>query len=180
MTPNRTGKAVAPGLGGYDSEVVELTGGPDWMLPMPPARSRGKLTPLGTGEPADVPARPGPGERLKRPKRPRGPLVPTVAEVAALPAGARVALAARCALRVKPIRPDGIASPADAARALLDAATTDTPLAAQLRCVRRDFLRLQRLAREHHWTDDTPVPPDAFGPVWPDGLAPDWWTEPTA
>lgn len=66
---------------------------------------------------------------------------------------------------------------ADAARVIFETATIDTPLTAQLRCVRRDFVRLKRLAREHKWTDDTPVPPDVFGPMWPEGVAPYWAVE---
>ena len=37
----------------------------------------------------------------------------------------------------------------------------------------RDFARLVRLAKERNWTDDTPVPPDVFGPMW-DGDPPPW------
>ena len=38
--------------------------------------------------------------------------------------------------------------------------------------LRRDFDRLSSLAREHGWTDDTPVSPEVFGPLWPKGLIP--------
>ena len=38
--------------------------------------------------------------------------------------------------------------------------------------------RLKRLAREQKWTDDTPVPPDVFGPMWPEGVEPYWAVEP--
>jgi hypothetical protein len=107
----------------------------------------------------------------------RTPLVPTEEEVAKLPRLARVAFVERCALRVKPVRPSGIATAADAARAIFETATIDSPLTAQLRCIRRDFVRLKRLARKEKWTDDTPVPPDVFGPMWPPGVEPYWAVE---
>lgn len=195
MRPNRDGKVVVPGKGGYDSEIIEVTGGPDRVMPMPPAKSRGKLIPMGDGE--GLPYRPGPGAFLRK----RVPLVPTEQEVRALPRWARVAFAQRCARRVRSARGvlptaaggDSRASEtaitladravsADAARTaadlLLKTATTDTPLTAQLRCIRRDFARLKWLAREQKWTDDTPVPPDVFGPLWPEGVAPYWAVEP--
>lgn len=100
-------------------------------------------------------------------------LVPTADEVAKLPRAAREAFAARCALRI----PTASADAAAAARVLLEMATLDTPLTAQLRCIRRDFARLKRLAREQKWTDDTPVPPEVFGPLWPPGIAPRWAAE---
>jgi hypothetical protein len=48
---------------------------------------------------------------------------------------------------------------------------------AQLRCIRRDFMRLTKLARKEKWTDDTPVPDNVFGPMWPEVLAPEWAQE---
>ena len=27
---------------------------------------------------------------------------------------------------------------------------------------------------EHNWGDDTPVPPDVFGALWPEGQTPAW------
>ncbi|MBY0460607.1 MAG: hypothetical protein K2V38_25095 [Gemmataceae bacterium] len=244
MRANRDGKAVVPGNGGYDIEVVEVTGPPDRMMAVPPAKSRGRLIPMGTGE--DL--RSGPGAFLRK----RVPLVPTHDEIARLPRGARVAFAARCARRVLPsvvhfwksatgrcvlsltsavetaeraaagsapasvelacatdaVRPIAASARTDArgadgavariaidairaaasgtasataeaaAETLFKAATTDTPLTAQLRCIRRDFALLKRLAREQKWTDDTPVPPDVFGPMWPPGVAPYWAVEP--
>jgi hypothetical protein len=44
--------------------------------------------------------------------------------------------------------------------------------------VRRDFDHLARLAEWQHWTDDTPVPPDVFGPLWPEGPPPGWPADP--
>lgn len=69
---------------------------------------------------------------------------------------------------------DSVASADLAASLLLHTATIDTPLKAQLRCIRRDFARLKRLANEQKWTDDTPVPPEVFGPMWPPGVEPYW------
>jgi hypothetical protein len=68
MRPNREGKAVVPGRDGYDVKTVEVTGPPTSMAPMPPAKSRGKLAPLGTGEgvPDGVPHRAAPGRGRRR------------------------------------------------------------------------------------------------------------------
>jgi hypothetical protein len=108
----------------------------------------------------------------------RTPLVPTADELAQLPRLARLAFAERCARRVQPVRPDGIGTPGDAARAIFETATIASPLTSQLRCIRRDFVRLKKLAHKEKWTDDTPVPPDVFGPMWPEGLEPYWAVEP--
>lgn len=89
------------------------------------------------------------------PSRSCVPLVPTEEEAAGLP---RAAFLDRCA----PPPP----------------ASSSSPLTAQLRCIRRDFVRLQRLARKEKWTDDTPVPPGVFGPMWPEGVEPYWAAEP--
>gem|GEM_PF-6067889 len=67
---------------------------------------------------------------------------------------------------------------AEAANVLFRTATIDTPLTAQLRCIRRDFVRLKRLARKEKWTDDTPVSAEVFGPMWPEGIVPYWAVEP--
>lgn len=40
--------------------------------------------------------------------------------------------------------------------------------------IRRDFDHLSRLAEWQHWTDDTPVPPEVFGPLWPEGPPKGW------
>jgi hypothetical protein len=61
-----------------------------------------------------------------------------------------------------------------AADALVRAATYRTSLTRQLRRIRRDFDRIAHLAKTNGWTDETPVPADAFGPMWPN-RAPDWW-----
>jgi hypothetical protein len=44
--------------------------------------------------------------------------------------------------------------------------------------IRKDFDHLGRLAEWQHWTDDTPVPPDVFGPLWPEGPPPGWPADP--
>ncbi|MDB5309350.1 MAG: hypothetical protein JWO38_3552 [Gemmataceae bacterium] len=38
----------------------------------------------------------------------------------------------------------------------------------------RDFQAILGLARAGNWTDDTPVPPSVFGPMWPDGQPTGW------
>lgn len=67
---------------------------------------------------------------------------------------------------------------ADAAAAAVTAAAADVLRAAtdpaELTYFRRDFDRVARLAKANGWTDDTPVPEDAFGPLWPPGRVPTW------
>jgi len=43
--------------------------------------------------------------------------------------------------------------------------------------IRRDFDFLSRVALERGWTGETAVPPDVFGPLWPDGIPPAWPSE---
>lgn len=40
--------------------------------------------------------------------------------------------------------------------------------------IRRDFDRLAHLAEVRRWDDNTPVPPDVFGPLWPEGAPKGW------
>ncbi|HVL12719.1 MAG TPA: hypothetical protein VM529_09145 [Gemmata sp.] len=40
--------------------------------------------------------------------------------------------------------------------------------------MRRDFDHLARLAEAYEWTDDTPVPPEVFGPLWSEGPPKGW------
>ena len=40
--------------------------------------------------------------------------------------------------------------------------------------IRRDFDHLSRLAEWQKWDDDTPVPPEVFGPLWPEGPPKGW------
>lgn len=35
--------------------------------------------------------------------------------------------------------------------------------------MRRDYELLRAFAEREQWTDETPVPPEVFGPLWPDG-----------
>jgi len=44
--------------------------------------------------------------------------------------------------------------------------------------IRRDFDLLLRLASAYGWTDDTPVPPEVFGPLWPEGKPAGWPDDP--
>jgi hypothetical protein len=189
--PNKRNKRVVPQPGGesfHEGEPAPL----NYTMPMPPVKSRGRLIPvqdsplIDCGEPTyHTPA--GPAKRVVRPVRDEvaqptsadRPLVPASEEVAKLPRLAREAFAARCAARVARLRP-GATSPEAVAALILAAATVETPIRRQLLCVRRDFDRLVHLAKKHDWTDDTPVPPDALGPLWPDGLTPDWAKEPSA
>ena len=127
-----------PAIGGYEFEVLEL-GPPVYFTPPPPVKARGGMIPVGDGE--DFPPRPAPNHLPSS----NVLLVPTVDEIAQLPRLAQLAFAERCALRVKPVRDSGIATAADAARVILETATIDSPLTAQLRCIRRDFVRLKRL-----------------------------------
>lgn len=39
---------------------------------------------------------------------------------------------------------------------------------------RADFDRIRRLVDEKGWTDETPVRPSVFGPLWPDGMPAGW------
>jgi len=44
--------------------------------------------------------------------------------------------------------------------------------------IRRDFDHLARLASAYGWTDNTPVPPEVFGPLWPEGKPAGWPDDP--
>jgi hypothetical protein len=107
---------------------------------------------------------------------PNRPLVPDADELAKLPAAARAAFLARCGQRVAPLR-NGDASPTDpqtAAALVVAAALVRTPVRRQLRAIRKDYDRLKWFVRRYNWGDDTPVPPDVFGPLWADGQTPGW------
>ncbi|MCC7375840.1 MAG: hypothetical protein IT581_14375 [Verrucomicrobiales bacterium] len=62
-----------------------------------------------------------------------------------------------------------------AAAAAAEAAGNHDPVegVSSLRTIVSDFQRLEDAARIGSWTDDTPVPPEVFGPLWPEG-APPW------
>jgi len=40
--------------------------------------------------------------------------------------------------------------------------------------IRRDFDHIASLAEWQKWNDDTPVPPEVFGPLWPEGPPKGW------
>ena len=163
--PNKGGKRIVPQPGGESFQIGEA-GPPTYHMPVPEKVTRVVPVPLGEWQIGEA----GPPLEQVRDVR---PLVPASEEVARLPRGAREAFAARCAERVAPLR-FGATSPEAAAALILAAATVGTPIRRQLLCIRRDFDRLARLAQKHNWADDTPVPPEVFGPMWPEGLAPDW------
>lgn len=60
------------------------------------------------------------------------------------------------------------------AAAAISEVIPDTPLLS----IRRDFDALLRLSEWQHWNNDTPVPPDVFGPLWPEGAPPSWPADP--
>ncbi|MFG0246886.1 MAG: hypothetical protein ACF8MF_12635 [Phycisphaerales bacterium JB052] len=45
-----------------------------------------------------------------------------------------------------------------------------------LQQIRADLKLLELLSLQEKWTDDTPVPPEVFGPMWPEGV-PERWPE---
>jgi hypothetical protein len=47
-----------------------------------------------------------------------------------------------------------------------------------LSSIRRDFDNLLRQSEYRHWDNDTPVPPDVFGPLWPEGAPAGWPADP--
>jgi len=55
-----------------------------------------------------------------------------------------------------------------------DAATRAGEEARLATVIRRDFDHIASLAEWQHWTDDTPVPPEVFGPLWPEGPPKGW------
>lgn len=54
------------------------------------------------------------------------------------------------------------------------------PLADVTGVVRRDFDHLIRIATAKQWDNSTPVPPEVFGPLWPDGPPKGWPVDPEA
>jgi hypothetical protein len=147
-----------PPPGGESVQVLEPT-----APPLPAGVPVVNLIPVGDGGPAPL----LPDRRKRRAKK--APLCPTPQEVQRLPRTARAAYLARVADRVAPLGAR-VADAAAAAAVLVQVATDP----AELLWFRRDFDRLAKLARKHHWTDDTPVPPSVFGPLWPKGRTPDW------
>lgn len=181
MTTRRR-KRSPPAQGGSESFATEDLGEPVYKLPVPPARSVVPAVPVDRVELADL-GEPRTPEQAKAYRAERGIptpdrlLVPTADELAKLPRAARAALAQRCATRVAPLLGPAAASELDpdaVARLIVTAARIDTPVARLLRCVRRDFDRLLFLSKRRRWTDETPVPPTVFGPLWPADATPEW------
>lgn len=171
------------------------------------------------------------------------PTMPTEEEIAKLPRWARVAFAARCAIRVFPLYsaywPEGrvhqeleartlreceesareaklqytkrvafgtvfqgmhplssvastavadafgvlLASGGDPTDVLRTVKNIQTGLATAIDLtafIRRDFDQLFRSSVSSDWTADSPVPPEVFGPLWPEGPPKGWPVEPNA
>jgi hypothetical protein len=182
--PNKNGKRVVPQPGGESFQVGEA-GPPIYHMLMPPVKSRGQLIPLGEWQIGEAGPPMTPDEYKAYCERegildPDRPLIPSPEEVAKLPLSARVAFARRCAARIAPLAVSAIPqelNPQATASFLLAAATVQTPLRRLLWCIRRDFDKMLYLARKQKWTDDTQVPSDVFGPMWPNDLAPAWARE---
>lgn len=171
MTPKKRDRGMpAAGVGSF---AIDDLGEPRYHTPVGPAKGVVRLVPADGVAVTDL------GEPIPAETSVNSALVPASEEVAKLPRGAREAFAARCAARVARLRA-GAVSPEAAAALILAAATVETPIRRQLLCIRRDFDRLVSLAKEHNWTDETPVPADAFGPMWPKNITPAWAQEPTA
>jgi hypothetical protein len=64
--------------------------------------------------------------------------------------------------------------PARAFFALNYAAGAARSITSLIPFIRRDFDHLASLAEWQQWTDDTPVPPEVFGPLWPEGPPKGW------
>jgi hypothetical protein len=61
------------------------------------------------------------------------------------------------------------------AAAVCAATTNAAPIISNLiRPIRSDFETVYDMSRASHWTDDSPVPPSVFGPLWPDGPLEGW------
>jgi hypothetical protein len=181
--PNKGGKRTVPQPGG-ESFQMGVAGPPTYHMRFGPPKSRIRYV---DGQLVAEPLPPMTPQEWEAHCEREGilfsdrPLVPTAEEIAKLPRNARTAFARRCAARVARLL--GSDAPAEldpqtAAQLLLARAAVETPLARQLRCIRRDFDQLVHLARKNNWTDDTAVPPSVFGPMWPRGLAPAWAAEP--
>jgi len=78
-----------------------------------------------------------------------------------VPAAAREAFLQRCLARLPADQP----APADAVAAAAVAILSRSSNPAAVLAIRRDFDRLRRRAKFEGWTDETPVPPDTFGPL---------------
>ena len=171
---------------GGDESFHESVPGPlIYTMRMPPAKSRIRRYPDGRVESEPIP----PEEQKTQEELgfclfSDRPFIPSVEEIARLPRNCRVAFLQRCAARVCKLRPSDLPCPTEldpftAAALILAHATVEMPVRRQLQCIRNDFDRIRYKVYQHHWTDDTPVPPEVFGRMWPKTLAPAWAKEPT-
>ncbi|HEY3787716.1 MAG TPA: hypothetical protein VGL71_02625, partial [Urbifossiella sp.] len=162
-----------------------IPGPPIYHMRMPPAKGRVRRLPGGHMVYEKIP----PEEQKTQEEMgfclfDDRPLIPSAEELAKLPKNARMAFLQRCAARVCKLRAANQAcpteiEPAAAAALILAAATVEMPVHMQLRSIRRDFDRIRYKVYKHKWTDETPIPPDAFGRMWPKTLEPSWAKEPT-
>lgn len=168
MKSRRRNNSPPPRGGTTESFEMSDAGEPTYFVPVPPAKS---VVPAVVGDRVEV-ADPDEPVALD----PARPLVPSAEELANLPAAARAAFLARCGRRVAPLRHSDAAptDPQTAAALVVAAALVRTPVHRQLRAIRKDFDRLKWFVRRYNWGDDTPIPPDVFGPLWADGQTPGW------
>lgn len=89
-------------------------------------------------------------------------------------AAADAAYSAYAAYDVRAAAAARAARAAAAARAATTAGHLHTNRDVVGQAVLRDFGVLRGLAREQSWTDDTPVPAEVFGPMWPEGRPERW------
>ena len=156
-------KPKPPMPGGEHTQFIDT--GPQGISP---GATRVNLIPVGDG---------GPGPLLPsvtRRRKPK-PMLPSEAEIASLPRLARVAFAVRCIARVQPLT-TGTAQAGESPDAAVAAAAVAIPRLSPPPgdpvLFRHDFDRLRKLAKQHNWTDDTPVV-RGVGPLWP-GRVPKW------
>ena len=71
---------------------------------------------------------------------------------------------------------NAVVDAAAAASRAADAAESDTAtaVAEAVTAMTRDLELLKEASRQEEWTDDTPVPPEFFGPLWPEGEPEGW------
>lgn len=58
--------------------------------------------------------------------------------------------------------------------ATFDAVSEATSSRLSISPILNDFQAVRNLSQAENWTDDTPVPPCVFGPLWPDGRPEGW------
>lgn len=104
----------------------------------------------------------------------KGPqeLAPSVSYFAARAVSQAATAAARIGSRTGDAFAVVAGAAADAARAIDNVSGRDAA-----RVIRDDFDRIIYTARAEQWADDTPVPPEFFGPLWPNGPPSGWPTE---